>query len=346
MEINRENYGAYFIDYLEGNLNDPHVDEFLEFLQQNPDLKGELKNYSHISVEAENKLFRNKKRLYKQKLNDPELFEIAASAYIDGELNPSEESELLTFLKNNPEKETIVASLKRTKLNPDTKLYFGKKTLLHQQSFSKKLFFVTSRVAAVFILLFAISLFFNRHKVINVPEKQIVDVKITKKPQNKISTTPPVEPKKKKVVPKVKSAEPEKPKQKKSLREKTKGRIDEKLVAEQRQNEFVFPPINTKNAVLTYSTLSEPLADLSNRIINQSPNIYSDERPLLAQKIKTKARLNGFSFNKITKAGLNLAASISKNKFTYETNDNGQVTEYNLDTHLLAFSIPTRKKQN
>ena len=42
MKINRNNYEAFFIDYLEGNLDEKMVDDFIEFLQQNPDLKEEL----------------------------------------------------------------------------------------------------------------------------------------------------------------------------------------------------------------------------------------------------------------------------------------------------------------
>ena len=66
-----------------------------------------------------------------------------------------------------------------------------------------------------------------------------------------------------------------------------------------------------------------------------------DER-LLADVLKEKTGLNKFKFKTITKAGLNLVANISKDKFTYETNEDGEVTEYNYDSRLFAFSIPAK----
>ena len=37
--INRDNYEAYLLDYLEGNLEESAVNEFIEFLKQNPRLQ-------------------------------------------------------------------------------------------------------------------------------------------------------------------------------------------------------------------------------------------------------------------------------------------------------------------
>ena len=70
-------------------------------------------------------------------------------------------------------------------------------------------------------------------------------------------------------------------------------------------------------------------------------NAYDEER-LLADVVKEKTGLNKFRFNTITKAGLKLVSSISGEKFQYETNEKGKVTEYNYDSRLLAFSIPSK----
>ena len=71
----------------------------------------------------------------------------------------------------------------------------------------------------------------------------------------------------------------------------------------------------------------------------------SEER-FIADVVKEKTGLDNLSLNKITKAGLNLVSSISKDKFNYETNKNGKITEVNFDTRLLAFSIPTKNEEN
>ena len=57
---------------------------------------------------------------------------------------------------------------------------------------------------------------------------------------------------------------------------------------------------------------------------------------------KEKTGLDKFRFNRITKAGLNLVSNISNDKFKYETNNEGEITEYNYDSRLVAFSIPAK----
>ena len=49
-----------FIDYLEGNLDELLVDDFIEFLQNNPDLKKELSLFESISIEPGNISFDKK----------------------------------------------------------------------------------------------------------------------------------------------------------------------------------------------------------------------------------------------------------------------------------------------
>jgi len=63
MNLNRNNYEAYFIDFLEGNLNPAHVDQFLEFISQNPDLKEELHWFELISRPTEQVSFQYKNKL-------------------------------------------------------------------------------------------------------------------------------------------------------------------------------------------------------------------------------------------------------------------------------------------
>jgi hypothetical protein len=52
MNINRHNYEAWLLDYIEGNLSAEQVDELLVFLDANPDLKSTLDDYRNISFET------------------------------------------------------------------------------------------------------------------------------------------------------------------------------------------------------------------------------------------------------------------------------------------------------
>jgi len=42
MEISRQNYEQYFVDYLDGKLNEKQVGILMSFIEFNPDLKVEL----------------------------------------------------------------------------------------------------------------------------------------------------------------------------------------------------------------------------------------------------------------------------------------------------------------
>jgi hypothetical protein len=42
MKISRQNYEQYFVDYLDGKLNDEQVGVLMSFLEFNPDLKEEF----------------------------------------------------------------------------------------------------------------------------------------------------------------------------------------------------------------------------------------------------------------------------------------------------------------
>ncbi len=50
MDINRNNYEAYFLDYRENNLTPGQVAELLVFLEQNPDLKEEFESFESFSL--------------------------------------------------------------------------------------------------------------------------------------------------------------------------------------------------------------------------------------------------------------------------------------------------------
>ena len=67
MKITRDNYELYFLDYIEGNLDDNLVDIFIEFLQENPDLKEELQLAGSINIKPESIVFKGKENLYKEK---------------------------------------------------------------------------------------------------------------------------------------------------------------------------------------------------------------------------------------------------------------------------------------
>ena len=93
MQINRENYEAYFIDYLEGNLDELLVDDFIEFIKLNPDLKEELDLFESLEAIPENIAFENKEGLYKEKYDAETAFNDAAVACLEGDISEGEKSD-------------------------------------------------------------------------------------------------------------------------------------------------------------------------------------------------------------------------------------------------------------
>ncbi|NOR74627.1 MAG: hypothetical protein GQ525_05665 [Draconibacterium sp.] len=348
MEININNYEAYFIDYLERNLDERLVDEFLEFLQQNPDLKEELSLLETVSIEPENISFNKKENLFKQKLDSEKEFNKASVANLEGDISVSDKLELEKYIAEHTEKKRDILLFDKTKLQPDETIIFSKKKRLYHHSTQRNIFVWAGRVAAILIIAFAFFTLIDRPTNELVSENKVIKPvdKKEKKTVTKELKQIPVEVKKKDPIgikqstkkPAIKQTVP---KQKhKSLRENTQGRMKHEDVAMNRTQIEIPAEMNSITASLN---IKQPEAEMATMYITITPNSadYYEEK-LFVDIVKEKTGINKFKFNKITKAGLNLVSSISKDKFKYETNNEGKITEYNYESRLLAFSIPSK----
>ena len=103
MNINRKNYEAYFIDFLDGNLSSEQMEELRSFLMLNPDLAGELDDVKMVMSDfsfGTPEPFLNKDALFKPELpiSHDDLNELLAKE-VEGTLLPNE-SVLLDELQN------------------------------------------------------------------------------------------------------------------------------------------------------------------------------------------------------------------------------------------------------
>lgn len=362
MKINRDNYEAYFIDYLEGNLSERVVDDFIEFLQKNPDLKKELSLFeSLVKAEAEDVVFQHKEKLYKEKYDSEKIFNQAAVAQLEGDLSATEEKEFEDYLSKHPEKKKKLQLFNPILLTPDESVKFPNKKTLYHYSVRKTVLLWSTRVAAILILALAVYWFTNESTNSLRPQNQVAEIKNntpkiadnSENPENTKETNVPV---KKEYPPKTKETTKEtiKPVNKekesinskatKSLRETTKGRMGGEDLAMVRIPIEVPGKIGSKTATIEVASSDLVLAAIPKINVPLEKNLY--EEHLLADVVKEKTGLDHLTLNKITKAGLKFVSNISKDKFTYETNAKGKVTELNLDTRLLAFSIPTKNEEN
>lgn len=338
MDITRENYESWFVDYLEGNLDEKLVDSFIEFLQENPDLKAELKLFESVSAVPENLTFSGKSKLYKAKFDREEEFNDAAVAEIEGDLDEEETAVFEKYLAAHPEKLKDKQLFEKTILQADENIRFAHKNRLYKKSGRKIVLLWAGRVAAILILALAIFSLFDTNDKIPAPENQVALVEKKTETPKEIIAKPvvPVQTETKKVVEKPKppviKKKIETKKEIKSLREETKGRTEQDDLALERIPLEVPKALNTLTASID---VRAPHAELGVMTLVY-PDIEMDDERLLTDNIRGKV-----SLQKITRAGLNLFTSLSNERFTYETDEEGKVTEYNYDSRLLAFSIPS-----
>jgi len=63
MKPDRLNYEIWITDWLDGNLSEHQSEELMAFLDENPDLKEELKGLDSVSLNPPHLVFENKRTL-------------------------------------------------------------------------------------------------------------------------------------------------------------------------------------------------------------------------------------------------------------------------------------------
>ncbi len=360
MKITRQNYEAYFIDYLEGCLDEKLVDQFIEFLKKNPDLKEELKLFESLTVFPENTTFSKKDKLYKNKFDIETEFNEAAVANLEGDITTKEKREFENYLSSHPEKQNDLKLFNKTLLKADNSITFTNKSKLYKKPKGRVVLFWAGRVAAILILAFAIfSLLDKDADTVNEvnhfaqveetkeqPETPLIEKEQETKPEKTTENTteakqkPEVKtqvPPKRDVLPKIETP--------KNISETQKGKTELENIAPKRVPVEVPQKMNSLIASIESQRPAIALAPMSLKyiqIIIEEP--ATDDEQLLADVVKEKTGIDKLSINKIKKAGLNLVSGFTKDNLSYETNANGKITEINYDSRLLAFSIPTHKE--
>jgi hypothetical protein len=131
MNINLNNYEAYFLDYHEGNLSPQQVADLFLFLSQHPELKKEFEDFEHIVLEDFSApVFKNKDRLKKN--ITPENREDYFIRAVEGTLDTTELALLHNFLSAHPEFLAEFNQFQKTKLQADAAIVFENKIILKQ----------------------------------------------------------------------------------------------------------------------------------------------------------------------------------------------------------------------
>jgi hypothetical protein len=158
MEINRNNYEQYFIDYLDGNL-DPGQEKVLRsFLEFNPDLKEELEGLEKAYLVPAEQSYGDKDVLLKAA--DP--FEERCIDFMEGQMKQEEEIAFRQLISEDSQREITLKLYQSTILIPDNNIvYAGKSNLLKPGYRRTAIRMLIPAAAAAAALLFGILLIFG-----------------------------------------------------------------------------------------------------------------------------------------------------------------------------------------
>jgi len=163
MEINRNNYEAYFLDYRENNLSPEQVAELMIFLEQNPDLKTSFEAYEKIDLKADNSIkFTSKQNLKKTEvvatanITQENYEEIMIDKY-EGSLSNKNDEEFKTFLVTNPKLKLEYNLFRSTFLKPDETVVYSDKESLKKRGvillYGTQIMYGLAVAASIIILL-------------------------------------------------------------------------------------------------------------------------------------------------------------------------------------------------
>lgn len=165
MQINRNNYGAFFLDYAENTLDEAGRQNLARFLEQNPDLQDEFFEFENIGLEPDtNIVFDQKSKLKHLEIFDfgpinQENYETWIIAFLEGDLSKKELLVFEAFRAKNVLIEKEIASFKLTFLKSKTSIVFPDKELIKRNieiSFKRKIIWYSASVAAVLMIAFGV----------------------------------------------------------------------------------------------------------------------------------------------------------------------------------------------
>ena len=139
MNINKDNYEVFFLDYFEGKLSPAEIEELLDFLKQHPEVNSEFEGFEMVSLVPDDKILFERKELLQKSGNLAEepitvrnIDEFLITE-LEGILSFNGTKQLNEFISSNPsfEKDRLIYS--RTKLQPNPAVKFpNKQTLMHK----------------------------------------------------------------------------------------------------------------------------------------------------------------------------------------------------------------------
>lgn len=181
------NYEAFYLDFLEGNLNEEDMALFLKFLEENPELKIVDENLTSFDLD---KISLDEKT--KLSLKQPFLTDTVSSNNIEfflismteGLLEDEKKSEVERFLKLNPEFEEEKTILVNTYFNPNDVFVFNDKASLKR----KKAIILWPFIAAAASIILAIVIWNYKDTAVTQTNPLLLVEEVQEQPQEQGET--------------------------------------------------------------------------------------------------------------------------------------------------------------
>ncbi len=205
MNINRDNYEIYFLDYLEGNLPAEETAELLIFVENNPDLRELIEDNDLIMLEPDQSVnFLGKSALKKNdilSLNiSPEQILITSKnceeyfiRFYENDLNEDEQVALANFLKEEPSLIKEFELFANTIIKPDLEIVYPYKSKLKRKMIFlpnvKRILTVSAIAASVLLFSTIYSQYINQPSPSTIQQKVAQTVIKPNTIKNKIKET-------------------------------------------------------------------------------------------------------------------------------------------------------------
>lgn len=147
--INHDNYEAFYLDYIEGNLDAQVTAQLLLFLENNPEFKVDLEEFELVPLPTTSFKINDKSQL-KKEINQHSIDEYIM-ADIDGILPIEDHEELAALVSSNPENNALYHRYTKTKLIPPT-VHFQNKEKLKKRG-AVIYYLIPTAIAAALLLL-------------------------------------------------------------------------------------------------------------------------------------------------------------------------------------------------
>ncbi|MDP4185743.1 MAG: hypothetical protein Q8862_11360 [Bacteroidota bacterium] len=356
--ISRENYEMFFLDYMEGKLDEITQREVESFLAENPDLKEEFDNLDSFILPQDSFVFENKDSLRRECYDDVNVFEDTCVVLIEGDLTDQDEAEFERFLSLHPELKTEVSLFRQTRLVPDPLLSMPHRDSLYRRRISAITWYKAAAVAAVLTTIFAVTHLYEHHRDVSTENASIVA----------------------------------------SLKEQVRGEIKHpasvnSVNSNVRQGapiqaSVLFPKTSAGAAAISYGRLSGSTESV---VIPSGGNVIVPKKSIIARSIQpiNASQLTGFDLNdktladmevdvlddsgrtspsigkfltdqltpvedmamkvvhpsKIARLGLSVISVATGRIIDYQTNKEGEISSVSFDAKLVAFNIPVGKEK-